>query len=101
MFTVSNYLLMSSATMIVRSGGLFWLKPVAMVLFMLHNAVLVEWLLLKPCCVEMCGMLFVMYGSSVFFSVFALTERSEMGLYDVPMFMSLFGFGMMFASFHA
>ena len=29
---------------------------------------LVEWLLLKPCCVEMCGMLFVMYGSSVFSS---------------------------------
>ena len=102
MLTVSNYLLMSSATVIVRSGGLFWLKPVAMVLFMLCSAVLVEWLLLKPCCVEMCGMLFVMYGSSVFSSVFAITERSEMGLYDVPMFMSLFGFGigMMFASFH-
>ena len=38
----------------------------------------------------------------VFSSTFAITERSEMGLYDVPMFMSLFGFGigMMFASFH-
>ena len=35
-------------------------------------------------------MLFVMYGTSVFSSVFAITERSEMGLYDVPMFMSLF-----------
>ena len=46
-------------------------------------------------------MLFVMYGSSVFSSVFAITERSEMGLYDVPMFMSLFGCGIgMFASFH-
>ena len=56
----------------------------------------------KPCCVEMCGMLFVMYGSIVFSSVFAITERSEMGLYDVSMFMSLFGFGigMIFASFH-
>ena len=64
MLTVSNTLLMSSATVIVRSGGLFWLKPVAMVLFMLYSAVLVEWLLLKPCCVEMCGMLFVVYGSS-------------------------------------
>ena len=42
-----------------------------------------------------------LYGSSVF-CVFAITERSEMGLYDVPMFMSLldFGIGMMFASFH-
>ena len=63
---------------------------------------IIELLLLKPCCMEICGMLFVMYGSSVFSSVFAITERSEMGLYDVPMFMSLFGFGigMMFASFH-
>ena len=47
MLTVSNALLMSSATVIVRSGGLFWLKPVAMVLFMLCSAVLVEWLLLS------------------------------------------------------
>ena len=62
---------------LVRSGGLFWLKPVAMVLFMLCSDVLVEWLLLKPHCVVMCGILFVMYGS----------------LCDVPMFMSLFGFG--------
>ena len=102
MLTVSNALLMSSANVIVRPGGLFWLKPVAMVWFMLCSAVFVECLLLKPCYVEMCGMLFVMYGSSVFSSVFAITERSEMGLYDVPMFMSLFGFGIgiMFASFH-
>ena len=47
---------------------------------------LVEWLLLKPCCVEMCGVLFVMYGSCVFSSVFAITDRSEMGLYDVHVF---------------
>ena len=97
--TVSNTLLMSSATVSVRSGGLFRLNPVAMVLFILGSAVIVEWLLLKPCCVEMCGM---MYGSSVFSSVFAITERSAIGLYDVPMCMSLFGFGigMMFASFY-
>ena len=33
---------------------------------------------------------------------FSITERSEMGLYDVHMFMSLLGFGIwiMFASFH-
>ena len=53
---------------------------------------------------EVCGILFVMYGNSIFSSVFAITERNEMGLYDVPMFMTLFGFGfgigMMFASFH-
>ena len=47
-------------------------------------------------------MLFVMYGSSVFSSVFYITERSDMGQYDVPMFMSLFGFGIgiMFSRFH-
>ena len=45
----------------------------------------------------LCGMLSVMYGSSVF----VITERSEMGLYDVYMFASLFGFGigMMFSNF--
>ena len=62
-------LCLSISTVIVRSGGLFWLKPVATVLFMLCSDVLVEWLLLKSCRVEMCGMLFVMYGSSVFSSV--------------------------------
>ena len=78
MLTVSNAFLMCNATVIVHSGGLLWFKHVAMVLFMLCSAVLVEWFLLKPCCVEMCGILFVMYGSSVFSSVIAITERSEM-----------------------
>ena len=41
MFTVSNVLPMSSSTAIVRSAGLFWLKPVAMV-FILCSAVVVE-----------------------------------------------------------
>ena len=51
---------------------------------------------------DMCGILFVMYGGSVFFSVFAITERSVIDLYDVHMFMPLFGFGsgVMFACFH-
>ena len=89
MLTVWNALLMSSATLIVRACGLFLFKPVAMVLFMLCSACSV--IVLKPCCVEM---LFLMYGRSVFSSIFAITKRSEMGLYDVPMFMSLFGFGM-------
>ena len=34
MSTVSNNLLISSAASIVRSGGLFWLNPVEMMLFM-------------------------------------------------------------------
>ena len=41
MLNVSNVLLMSSATVIVHSVGLFWLKPVVMVLFMLCSAVLI------------------------------------------------------------
>ena len=49
-----------------------------------------EWLLLQPCCVEMGGILFVMYGSSLFSGVFAITERSYMGLYDVIIFMFCF-----------
>ena len=35
MLIVSNYLLMSSAIVIVRAAGLVWLRPVEMVLFML------------------------------------------------------------------
>ena len=60
---------------------------------MLCRAVIVEWLLLEPCCVVMCGILFVRYGSSDLSSgcFFAINERSDMGLYDVPMFMSLLG----------
>ena len=51
---------------------------------------------------EMCEILSVMYGSSIFSRVFAMTERNEMDLCNVPGFMSLLGFsiGMMFASFH-
>ena len=39
MFTVSNALLMSNATTMVRVGGMGWLKPVATVLLMLWSAV--------------------------------------------------------------
>ena len=39
MFTVSNALLLSNATAIVRVGGMGWLKPVATVLLMLCSAV--------------------------------------------------------------
>ena len=35
MFTVSNALLKSSATAMVRAGGILWLKPDAIVLLML------------------------------------------------------------------
>ena len=102
MFTVSNALLMSNATAIVRVGGMCWLKPVATVLLMLCSAVFVECLVLNPCCVVMFGMFCVMYGRITFSSVFARTYRRDIGLYDVPMLMSLLGLaiGKMLANFH-
>ena len=51
MLTVSNALLMTYATAMVRVGGMGWLKPVATVLLMLCSAVFVECLVLNPCCV--------------------------------------------------
>ena len=57
---MSNALLMSYATAMVRVGGMGWLKPVATVLLMLCSAVFVECLVLSPCCVVMFGMFCVM-----------------------------------------
>ena len=50
MFTVSNALLMSNATAIVRVDGMCWLKPVATVLLMLCSAVFVECFEPVLCC---------------------------------------------------
>ena len=102
MFNVSNALLMSNATAMVRVGGMGCLKPVATVLLMLCSAVLVECFVLNPCCVVMFGMFCVMYGRITFSGVFAITDRRDIGLYDVPMLMSLLGLGigMVLASFH-
>ena len=44
--------------------------------------------------------LLVMYGTSVFSSVLEITERSEMGLYDMLCSLSLLDIGMRFASCH-
>ena len=46
-------------------------------------------------------MLFVMYGN-IFSNALANVETSEIGLYEVPMLLFLFGFGMgiMLANFH-
>ena len=70
-----------------------WLKPVATVLLMLCSAVFVESLVLNPSCVVMFGLLYVMYGRITYSSVFAITDRRDIGLYDVPMLMSLLGLG--------
>ena len=102
MFIVSKVLLISSATVIVCAGGAIWLNPFATVLFTLCYAVTVEGCVLYPCCVGVLGMFTVMQGRRLFSSVFAITEMMDMGLYEVPLSMSLLGFGMgtMLANFH-
>ena len=47
--TVSNALDISSAMASVRCGGLCWLKPVLIVLFIVCSAVIVECFVLNPC----------------------------------------------------
>ena len=47
-----------------------------------------------PCCVGGFGMFVaVMYRRRLLSSVFAIIERMDIGLYEVPSSMSLFGFG--------
>ena len=83
MFIVSIALLISSATVIVRAGGAICLKPFATVLFSVCSAVTVE------CCglyrvawvCLVCLLLCKEEGSS---PVSAITERRDMGLYEVP-----------------
>ena len=86
----------SSATVIVRAGGAIWLNPFATVLFSVCSAVTVE------CCVPVLHgrvLLCKEEGSS---PVSAITERRDMGLYEVPLSVSLLGFGIgtMLANFH-
>ena len=50
----------------------------------------------------MFGMFAVVYGRKLFSSVFVITEMRDMGLYEVPLSMSLLGCGMgtMIANLH-
>ena len=56
MFVVSKALLISSATVIVRSGGAISLNPFATALFTACSAVTIECCVLYPCCVGVFGM---------------------------------------------
>ena len=97
MFIVSKALLISSVRVIVHSRGTIWLNPFATVLFTVCSAVTVEccfaWVFLV--CFQLCKE----EGSSL---VSVITERRDIGLYEVPFSMSLLGFGMstMLANFH-
>ena len=52
MFIVSKALLISSATVIVRTWGAIKLNPIATVLFTMCSAVTVECCVLYPCCMR-------------------------------------------------
>ena len=100
MFIVSKVLLISNATGIARAGGAIWLKPFATVLFTVCSAVTV--VVFYPCSLGVFGMFAVMQGKRLISSIFAITERRDMGMYEVPLSMSLLGFGLgtMLAKFH-
>ena len=102
MFIVPKDLLISSATVIVCAGWAIWLNLFATVLFSVCSAVTVEYWVLYPCCMGVFGLFAVMSGKMLFSSVFAITERRDMGLYGVPLSVSLLGFGTgtMLANFH-
>ena len=85
MLTVSKALLISRATITVLAGGLFSLKPLMIVLFMLWSAVVVECFCLKPCWYSLFGMFCVMWGSMTFSSVLAIGDSSDIGRKEVPM----------------
>ena len=100
MFIVSKDLLLSSATVIVRAGGTIWLI-FATVLFTVCSAVTVEcvfctrvaWVCLV--CFQLCKE----EGSS---PVLLQLLRGRIWAYEVPLSLSLLGFGMrtMLANFH-
>ena len=94
MFIASKDLLISSATVIVCAAGAIWLTPLATVLFTVCSGRHCRVFCLYPCCVGVFRMFAVMQGRRLFSSVFALTERRDMGLYKVHLSMSLLSFGM-------
>ena len=54
MFIVSKAFLISSATVIVRSGGAIWLNPFATVLFIVCGAIIAECCVFYPCGMGVC-----------------------------------------------
>ena len=60
MFIVSKVLLISSATVIARTGEAIWLNPFATVLFYVYSVVTVECCVLYPYYVGVFGMFAVM-----------------------------------------
>ena len=99
MFIVSKALLISSATEIVRAGGAIWLNPFATVLFSVCSAVTV---VLCTCVAWVCLVCLLLCSEEGSSPVSAITERMDMGLYEVPLCVSLLGFGIgtILANYH-
>ena len=79
--------------MIVRAGGAIWLNPFATVLFSVCSAVTVVFCfvhVLHGCVWYICFYV----RKRLFSKVCVITERRDMGLYEVPLSMSLLGFRM-------
>ena len=89
MYIVSIALLIWSSPVIVRAGVEHLYYGVVVC-----SAVSVEGCVLYPCCVGVFGMFVVMYRRMLFSRVFAITERMDMGLYEVPLSVYLLCFGM-------
>ena len=60
MFIVPKALLISSATVIVHTGGAIWLNHFSTVLFNVCSSVTVEYSVIYPCCVGVFGMFAIM-----------------------------------------
>ena len=77
------------------------MNPFATVLFSVCSAVTVECSVLYLCCMAFL-VCFLLYKEEGFSPVSAITERRNMGLYEVPLSVSLLGFGIgaMLANFH-
>ena len=100
MSILSKALLTSCATVIVCAGGPICLNPFATVLFNVCSAVTVECCVLYPCCVGVFGMFAVMQRRRLFSSVFAISERRDMGLYELSISLLGFWMGARLANFH-
>ena len=72
---------MSSATMVMRADGCFWLLLVEACCYGIVYVVPIEYITVIKTVTCICVMLFVMYRSMVFSFLFANVERSELGLY--------------------
>ena len=76
-----------------RRGEALWLNPFSTVLFSMCSAITVECYVLYPCCMGVLGIFAVCKEEGFLQCFLKFTERRDMGLYEVPLSVSLLGFG--------